>query len=114
MSLSIKKWKFGFCRSEQSIKKWRSSYGNQKLKNHNFFFFKVLREHESDVNCIIQFNDDRIASGTKDRTIRIWKIDNVEENVKKKFYTMEEVLTDYSHGMYCLIKRSLFNLKFFR
>ncbi len=78
-----------------------------------FFLFKVLREHESDVNCIIQLDDDRIARSTKDRTIRIWKIDNVEENVKK-FYTMEEVLTDYPHGMYCLIKRSLFNLKFFR
>jgi hypothetical protein len=50
---------------------------------------------------------------TKDRTNRIWKIDNVEENVKK-FYTMEEVLTDYPHGMYWLIKRWSFNLKFFR
>ena len=68
-----------------------------------FFLFKVLREHESDVNCIIQFNDDRIASGTKDRKIRIWKIDNVEENVKK-FYIMEEVLTDYPRRMYCLIQ----------
>ena len=27
---------------------------------------------------------------------------------------MEEVLTDYPHGMYCLIKKWLFNLKFIR
>ena len=46
-----------------------------------FFLFKVLRGHESDVNCIIQLDDDRITSAIKDRIIRIWKIDNVEENV---------------------------------
>ena len=75
----------------------------RKSKTEEPEFFLVLRGHESDVNCIIQFDNDRIASGTKDRTIRIWKIDNVEENVKK-FYTMEEVLTDYPHGIYCLIQ----------
>ena len=51
-----------------------------------FFLFKVLREHESDVNCIIHLDNDRIPSATKDKTIRIWKIDNVEENVKKILY----------------------------
>ena len=88
---------------------WKS-----KTEEPEFFdLFQVLRGHESDVNCIIQLDDDRIASGTKDRTNRIWKIDNVEENVKK-FYSMEEVLTYYPHGMYCLIKRWSFNFKFFR
>ena len=63
---------------------WKS-----KTEEPEFFdLFQVLRGHESDVNCIIQLDDDRIIRATKDKTIRIWKIDNVEENVKK-FYTME-------------------------
>ena len=53
----------------------------QKSKTEEPEFFLVLRGHESDVNCIIQLDDDRITSATKDRIIRIWKIDNVEENV---------------------------------
>ena len=72
-----------------------------------FDLFQVLRGHESDVNCIIQLEDDRIASASKDRTIRIWKIDNNNNNVEenaKKFYILEEVLTDYPHGMYVLIQ----------
>ena len=68
----------------------------RKSKTEEPEFFLVLRGHESDVNCIIQLDDDRITSVTKDRIIRIWKIDNVEENVKK-FHTMED-------GMYCLIQ----------
>jgi len=69
-----------------------------------FDLFQKLRGHESDVNCIIQLDDDRIASASKDRTIRIWKIDNNVEENGKKFYIINEVLTDYSHGMYCLIQ----------
>ncbi len=38
-----------------------------------FFLFKVLREHKSDVNCIIQFNDDRIASGKKTEKLEFGK-----------------------------------------
>ncbi len=53
----------------------------QKSKTEEPEFFLVLRGHESDVNCIIQLDDDRITSATKDRIIRIWKIDNVQENV---------------------------------
>ena len=53
----------------------------QKSKTEEPEFFLVLRGHESDVNCIIQLDDDRITSAIKDRIIRIWKIDNVEENV---------------------------------
>ena len=52
-----------------------------KSKTEEPEFFLVLRGHESDVNCIIQLDDDRITSATKDRIIRIWKIDNVQENV---------------------------------
>ena len=53
----------------------------RKSKTEEPEFFLVLRGHESDVNCIIQLDDDRITSAIKDRIIRIWKIDNVEENV---------------------------------
>jgi WD40 repeat protein len=61
---------------------WKS-----KTEEPEFFdLFQVLRGHESDVNCIIQLDDDRIIRATKDKTIRIWKIDNVEENVKKILY----------------------------
>ena len=92
MYLSIKKWEEGTVNQKMEIIIRKS-----KTEEPEFFdLFQVLRGHESDVNCIIQLDDDRIASASKDRiasaskhrTIRIWKIDNAEENIKK-FYTMK-------------------------
>jgi WD40 repeat protein len=75
-----------------------------KPSNESYSYSQTLRGHQSDINAIIQLQDGRLASSSKDRTIRIWKIDNnVEENAKK-FYILEEVLTDYPHGMYVLIQ----------
>ena len=82
---------------------WKS-----KTEEPEFFdLFQVLRGHESDVNCIIQLDDDRITSATKDRIIRIWKIDNVQENVKISYNGRWNVLFNS-------IKRWSFNFKFFR
>ena len=55
---------------------------------------------------IVLFNSMMIELQVEQKTekLEFVKIDNVEENVKKKFYTMEEVLTDYPHGIYCLIQ----------
>ena len=80
----------------------------QKSKTEEPEFFLVLRGHESDVNCIIQLDDDRITSAIKDRIIRIWKIDNVEENVKKILYNGRW------NVLFNSIKRWSFNFKFFR
>ena len=66
---------------DSQSKNWDSHLIIWKSKTEEPEFFLVLRGHESDVNCIIQLDDDRITSATKDRIIRIWKIDNVQENV---------------------------------
>ncbi len=75
-----------------------------KPLNDSFSFVQTLRGHQSDINTIIQLQDGRIASASKDRTIRIWKMEtNINGN---NVYIEDEVLSDYGHGMYCLIQLS--------
>ena len=75
-----------------------------KPLNDSFSFIQTLRGHQSDINTIIQLQDGRIASASKDRTIRIWKMEtNINGN---NVYIEDEVLSDYGHGMYCLIQLS--------
>ena len=75
-----------------------------KPLNDSFSFIQTLRGHQSDINTIIQLQDGRIASASKDRTIRIWKMEsNVNGN---NIFIEDEVLSDYGHGMYCLIQLS--------
>ncbi|MCQ2820426.1 MAG: hypothetical protein MJ252_24440 [archaeon] len=57
-----------------------------------------LNAHQSDVSCIIELGDGRLASSSKDRTIKIWKI---REN---SWFELAESLCQYEHGMYSLIK----------
>ena len=57
--------------------------------------------HKSDVNNIIELIDGRIASTSKDRSVRIWKCLN-DGNVIN--FEIEEILEDYPHGLYCIIQ----------
>ena len=62
----------------------------------------VLNAHESDINCVIQLRDGNIASSSKDRSIKIWKLINNMENTISLI--LKENLNHYKHGLYKLIQ----------
>ena len=62
---------------------------------------QVLSGHKADVNDIIELNDGRIISSSRDRNLIIWRENKVENEVK---YVKDEVLTEYPHGMFLLIQ----------
>ena len=61
--------------------------------------------HHADVNCLILLRDGRMASSSKDRTIKIWGINKskikLNENVE---YTLQQTLNEYKHGLYKMIQ----------
>ena len=63
----------------------------------------ILNAHESDINSILLLRDGRMASSSKDRTIKIWGIKKPinETNIE---YIMEQHLIDYAHGLYKMIQ----------
>lgn len=64
---------------------------------------KILNAHDADINALILLRDGRIASASKDRSIKIW-------NIKKPIidtqiiYTLDVELNHYQHGLYKLIQ----------
>ena len=71
--------------------------------NGGYVHNQTLSGHKSDISDIIQLNDGRIVSSSKDRTLIIWKeiIEKDKDNIK---YVQDEVLTEYPHGMYGLLQ----------
>jgi WD40 repeat protein len=71
-----------------------------------FYYVQSLHGHKSDINGLIELKDGRIASSSKDRTIRIWKrfntIDKNNHNVIN--FEVNEILSEYPHGIYGLIQ----------
>ena len=84
---------------------------NEKKMDHNIYIWKpygnqynisqvIHNAHQADVNCIILLRDGRFASSSRDRTIKIWKIDR-RRNDKIK-YVLNENLDEFKHGLYYL------------
>ena len=71
-----------------------------------FFYVQTLKGHLSDVNSLIELKDGRVASSSKDRTIRIWKsfIKEDKNNQKIIQFQIDEVLSEYKHGIYGIIQ----------
>ena len=71
-----------------------------------FYYVQSLHGHKSDINGLIELKDGRIASSSKDRTIRIWKsfntVDKNNHNVIN--FEVNEILSEYPHGIYGLIQ----------
>ena len=71
-----------------------------------YFYAQTLRGHLSDINCLIELKDGRVASSSKDRTIRIWKsfIKEDKNNQKVIHFQIDEILSEYKHGLYGIIQ----------
>ena len=62
---------------------------------------QTLSGHKADISDIIQLNDGRIVSSSKDRSLIIWKTTFENDNIK---YVQDEHLTEYPHGLYGLLQ----------
>ena len=69
--------------------------------NDGYVHYQTLSGHKTDISDIIQLNDGRIVSSSRDRTLIIWKETMENDNIK---YVQDEVLSEYPHGMYGLLQ----------
>ena len=71
-----------------------------------FFHVQTLEGHKSDINGLIELKDGRLASSSKDRTIRIWKgiikEDKEKQNVVE--FHIDEILNEHKHGIYLIMQ----------
>lgn len=85
-----------------------------KVIDHNIYIWKpsnnkfekgqiILNAHAADINSIIMLRDGRIASASKDRTIKIWSINKPIINNQIE-YSLNQELNHYGHGLYKLIQ----------
>ena len=102
------------CKLNQDL--FASGGRQDKFKNlvdHNIYIWKpdgnkyilsqtILDAHEGDVNSIILLRDGGFASASKDRTIRIWKIDKYNTDNKINFIITQ--ILEYKHGIYKMIQ----------
>ena len=85
-----------------------------KITDHNIYIWKPLKDkfeiaqtilnaHDADVNSIIMLRDGGIASASKDRTIKIWRINKpiIDNKIE---YALNMELNHYGHGLYKLIQ----------
>ena len=63
----------------------------------------IVNAHGADVNAIILLRDGKIASSSRDRTVKIWEISKPINDNKIKIVIHQE-LNHYGHGLYKLIQ----------
>ena len=76
---TIKFWDFNFDKSEISTK--------NQLNLNNFFLRKSIKAHSDSVNNLLQLKNGNLVSCSKDKTIKIWDISNLNEI--KELYTLK-------------------------
>ena len=55
--------------------------------------------------CIILLRDGRIASSSRDRSIKIWGINKYKTNLNQKIeFFLQQTLSEYKHGLYKMIQ----------
>ena len=72
-------------------------------EDNGYVYHQTLSGHKSDISDIIQLNDGRIVSSSKDRTLIIWKA-TIEDDKKTIKYSQDEALLEYPHGLYGLLQ----------
>ena len=75
-----------------------------KPKEKGFVLEQLLKEaHNSDVNCIILLRDGRMASSSRDRTIKIWGINKYKIKTNNKIeYVLQQTLNEYIKFVYLI------------
>lgn len=79
--------------SDQTIKFWDFNFNKSEIttKNHlnlnNFFLRKSIKAHSDSVNNLLQLKNGNLISCSKDKTIKIWDISNL--NDIKELYTLK-------------------------
>ena len=77
-----------------------------KPKEKGFELEQILKgAHNSDVNCIILLRDGRMASSSRDRTIKIWGINKYKIKTNNKIeFVLQQTLNEYKHGLYKMVQ----------
>lgn len=63
----------------------------------------IYNAHQADINSLILLRNGKIASSSKDHTIKIWGIAKIDKEFKIK-YVINQELNHYAHGLYKLIQ----------
>lgn len=77
-----------------------------KPKNEEFDIEQIIYDaHHADIMCIILLRDGRIASSSRDRSIKIWGINKYKTNLNQKIeFFLQQTLSEYKHGLYKMIQ----------
>ena len=90
-----------------------SGGGDTKTKSdHNIYLWSpginkytliqtIFNAHGADINSIILLRDGKIASSSRDRTVKIWEIAMIDNKIN---IVINQELNHYGHGLYKLIQ----------
>ena len=83
-----------FGEKSTSIVRWR------EMNPNSFEPVQKISEHKSEITSIIQLLDRRIATSSRDHTIRLYKFNDN----KRPELVISEVISDFAHGIFNLIQ----------
>ena len=83
-----------FGEKSTSIVRWR------EMNPNSFEPVQKISEHKSEITSIIQLLDRRIATSSRDHTIRLYKFNDN----KRPELVLSEVISDFDHGIFNLIQ----------
>jgi WD40 repeat protein len=63
----------------------------------------IFNAHGADINSIILLRDGKIASSSRDRTVKIWEVSKSIDDNKIQIVISQE-LNHYGHGLYRLVQ----------
>ena len=78
-------------KSSGAMKIWRPKKDNESLYELTF----TLSEHKSSVTSLVQLSDERLITGSKDKTIIIWSISD-------NSFKCKQIITEHTQAIYCL------------
>ena len=68
---------------------------NKKKDEETYEIVITLSEHKNAVTSILQFHDEKLITGSKDKTIRIW-------DINENSFRCTQIIEDHKEGVHCL------------